>query len=272
MRSPWKVAITSSSRNFSGSKVPLSQTSIVPAPYSPFGISPSNSRYSSGWSSVRTASRFSSGWAGIPRGTAHDASVPSCSSRRSQWSRRAWCSCTTKRGSEEAAFLRRAALPPAGSGVFFGSRFFLYAPSLSAIATIFTIGHSTHELPAFLSLLRGAGIEAVADVRRYPSSRRMPWSNSGRLEPALREADVEYAHLEGLGGRREGGLSGYAGHMQTPEFEAELERLVALGEQRPTAVMCAEREWRNCHRQFISDALAARGHDVVHVTADGELE
>ena len=168
--------------------------------------------------------------------------------------------------------MRRAALPPAGSGVFFGSRFFLYAPSLSAIATIFTIGHSTHELAAFLSLLRGAGIEAVADVRRFPSSRRMPWFNSGRLEPALREAGIEYAHLEGLGGRREGGLSGYAGHMETPAFETDLARLVERGERRSTAVMCAERDWRNCHRQFISDALMARGLEVSHVLASGELE
>jgi uncharacterized protein (DUF488 family) len=163
-------------------------------------------------------------------------------------------------------------LPPAGSGVFFGSRFFLYAPSLSAITTIFTIGHSTHELGALLSLLRGAGIEAVADVRRYPSSRRMPWFNSGRLEPELHAAGIEYAHLEGLGGRREGGLGGYADHMATAEFEAGLEQLLDLAGRRPAAMMCAERDWRNCHRQFISDALAARGHDVIHVTADGELE
>ena len=165
------------------------------------------------------------------------------------------------------------ALPPgAGSGVFAKSRFFLYAPSLSAIATIFTIGHSTHELDAFLALLREAGIEAIADVRRYPSSRRMPWFNSGRLEPELREAGIDYAHLEGLGGRREGGLGGYADHMDTPEFEPELERLLELAAERATAVMCAERDWRNCHRQFISDALAARGHEVLHVSADGELE
>jgi uncharacterized protein (DUF488 family) len=145
-------------------------------------------------------------------------------------------------------------------------------PSLSAIATIFTIGHSTHELAAFLALLREAGIGAVADVRRYPSSRRMPWFNSGRLEPALREAGIEYAHLEGLGGRREGGLSGYTEHMATPEFEAGLERLLELAGGRATAVMCAERDWRNCHRRFISDTLSSRGHEVVHIPAGGELE
>ena len=47
------------------------------------------------------------------------------------------------------------------------------------MATIFTIGHSTHEIGAFLELLRGQRIELLADVRRYPGSRRMPWFNEG---------------------------------------------------------------------------------------------
>src|SRR3954471_24068878 len=64
--------------------------------------------------------------------------------------------------------------------------------------SIFTIGHSTHELDAFLALLRGAEIELLVDVRRYPSSRRFPWFNG----PALAEAVPAYAHEEALGGRR----------------------------------------------------------------------
>ena len=40
--------------------------------------------------------------------------------------------------------------------------------------TIWTVGHSTREWPQFLSLLMQAGVEAVADVRRYPASRRHP--------------------------------------------------------------------------------------------------
>ena len=167
--------------------------------------------------------------------------------------------------------MRRAVLPPAGSGVFFGSRFFLYAPSLSAIATIFTIGHSTHDLEAFVSLLRGAGIEAVADVRRYPSSRRMPWFNSGVLADSLADAGIDYRHFEGLGGRRSGGLAGYRDHMAEADFAAAFGALVELAERRRTAVMCAERDWRGCHRRFIAEELADGGHEVVHI-GGGELE
>ena len=84
---------------------PGPRSSSCPRRTRPCGISPWKSRYSSGWSSVWTASRFSAGSGGIPLGIAHEASTPSCSSRRSQCRRVAWCSWTTNRG-------RRPSAPP----------------------------------------------------------------------------------------------------------------------------------------------------------------
>src|SRR2546421_388787 len=94
---------------------------MLPPPYSPRGMSPSNSRYSSGWSSVWTARLLRFGSSGMPRGTAHDSSTPSCSRRRSQCMLRAWCSWITNRppGSPSSG-------PPAGSGVASKSRFLRY--------------------------------------------------------------------------------------------------------------------------------------------------
>src|SRR3954454_7061640 len=145
--------------------------------------------------------------------------------------------------------------------------------------TIFTIGHSTHEADAFLELLRGARIELLVDVRRFPTSRRQPWFNSGDLERSLRNAGVEYLHLEALGGRRDpapdspnggwrvGQFRGYADHMASTEFRQAVDGLVA--EPRTTAVMCAEAQWWRCHRRLLSDALVARGVEVVHLNARG---
>jgi uncharacterized protein (DUF488 family) len=138
--------------------------------------------------------------------------------------------------------------------------------------TIFTIGHSTHELGAFLALLGRARIEAVADVRRYPSSRRMPWFNAGALGASLAAAGVEYHHLVDLGGRRAGGFQGYAEYMASEEFGQGVETLLELAARRRTAMMCAEARWTKCHRRLLADALSARGHDVVHIDARGELE
>ena len=157
----------------------------------------------------------------------------------------------------------------------------MYAPSLSAIATIFTIGHSTHELGDFLALLRGQEIERLADVRRYPSSRRMPWFNGPLLAGSLEEAGAGYEHFEALGGRRSplpgspnggwrvGQFQGYADHMASEEFQAGLERLLELAAEGRTSVMCAEAQWVKCHRRLLSDALLARGHEVVHIDSRG---
>jgi len=151
--------------------------------------------------------------------------------------------------------------------------------------SILTIGHSTHGADEYLALLRRHDIEAVADVRRWPSSRRLPHFNSGSLAEELPRAGIEYVQLaEALGGRRKplpdtrntgwrvAGFRGYADHMATPEFRSALGELERLAHGRRTAFMCAEGPWWRCHRQLIADALVARGWAVRHVMPDGRLE
>ena len=150
---------------------------------------------------------------------------------------------------------------------------------------ILTVGHSNHEEADFLSLLRGAGVELVVDVRRHPSSRRLPQFNRSALAASLKEAGIGYEWMgEGLGGRREpepGSANdaweddqarGYADHMAGEEFSAALAELERLGGKRRTAVMCAEANWHQCHRRLISDALLARDAKVVHLRETGVME
>jgi uncharacterized protein (DUF488 family) len=149
---------------------------------------------------------------------------------------------------------------------------------------VHTVGHSTRELRDFLSLLRVHGIRRLVDVRRYPGSRRHPHFAREALAPALRDAGVDYVHEPDLGGRRterpdsphtawrNPSFRAYADHMDTPAFAAALERLMALGLEAPTAILCAEAvPWR-CHRQIIADALVARGAEVRHILGPGPAE
>jgi uncharacterized protein (DUF488 family) len=150
---------------------------------------------------------------------------------------------------------------------------------------IFTIGHSTHELPDFTGLLERHGVLLVADVRRFPGSRRMPRFGAEALAEALSAEGIGYEHLEELGGRRRphrgsgagagwenAGFRGYADHMATHEFAAGLDRLEELARARPTAVMCAEGQWRRCHRRLLADVLEVRGWRVLHIDPRGALE
>jgi uncharacterized protein (DUF488 family) len=149
---------------------------------------------------------------------------------------------------------------------------------------VHTVGHSTRPLADFLALLHGHGIAAVADVRRFPGSRRHPHFVRDALAAALAGEGLGYAWLEALGGRRHGradsphvawrnaAFRAYADHMDTAEFRAGLDALLRLAAERPTAVMCAEAvPWR-CHRQLVADALTARGVCVRHVTGPGAAD
>lgn len=143
--------------------------------------------------------------------------------------------------------------------------------------TVYTIGHSTHPIDEFLAILRAHSIARLVDVRTVPRSRRNPQFEQSSLEASLVGAGIEYRHMKSLGGLRKtradsvntawrnASFRGYADYMQSPEFAAAIEDLVALAGEKRTAVMCAEAvPWR-CHRSLIGDALIVRDVDVVDI-------
>jgi uncharacterized protein (DUF488 family) len=150
--------------------------------------------------------------------------------------------------------------------------------------TIWTVGHSTHPFEEFLSVLGPCQIEAVADVRRYPGSRRQPHYHGPALRAAPGDQGIEYSWLPALGGRRtpsrqsiNGGwrhpaFRGYADHLTTEEFGAGLAELIQLGRQYRTAMMCSEVLWWRCHRRLIADVLVSRGAQVVHILSAKKSE
>lgn len=121
--------------------------------------------------------------------------------------------------------------------------------------TVWTIGHSNRSLDAFVELLQLHGIEAIADVRRFPGSRRLPQFGGEALRGALSEKGIGYAWLEELGGRRRplkdspnlawrnSSFRGYADHLQSAEFDRGLHCLLEMAARQRTAMMCAEVLW-----------------------------
>jgi len=128
---------------------------------------------------------------------------------------------------------------------------------------IYTIGHSNRTLREFVRLLKVYGIQLVVDVRRFPTSRKVPHFSREALEKSLDEAGLEYVYLgDLLGGYRSGG---YAKHMETEAYRRGVERLLEVSRDRRTAIMCAEKfPWR-CHRRHIARTLEEMGVPVVHI-------
>ena len=143
---------------------------------------------------------------------------------------------------------------------------------------IWTIGHSTRDLEQFIGALTAHRIKLVADVRLLPGSKRYPHFNSDALAASLANCGIAYEHFRELGGRRKPkpdshnvawrneAFRGYADHMETPDFEAGIARLLdSAASAGPTAMMCAEAVWWRCHRGLVSDYLKVRGVEVIHI-------
>jgi uncharacterized protein (DUF488 family) len=149
---------------------------------------------------------------------------------------------------------------------------------------IWTVGHSTRPIEEFLQILQNATITAVADVRRFPGSRRYPHYNQQALSDSLMAAGIEYVWLPELGGRRQPqpnspnvawrntSFRGYADYMDTDAFEQGIDRVTALADDARVALMCSEALWWQCHRSLISDYLKIRGYCVIHLLAPTKQE
>lgn len=143
--------------------------------------------------------------------------------------------------------------------------------------TVWTIGHSTRPFDEFVAVLDAHAIELVADVRRFPGSRRLPHYAGPALETGLAERDVAYRWIAALGGRRRPdpdspnvgwrhpAFRAYADHVATEAFAEGLHELLTVAHGLRTAIMCAEVLWWRCHRRLVADVLTSLGVGVVHL-------
>jgi len=133
------------------------------------------------------------------------------------------------------------------------------------MTTVYTIGHSNHPLDNFLSLLRQHEIQVLVDVRSVPYSKHAPQYRKRELQQVVEDQGITYVHL----GKELGGMP----RAPEPDFQAGLERLLALAKEERVVVMCAEENPARCHRSaLITPALRERDVEVVHIRGDGKLQ
>src|SRR3990170_245315 len=101
------------------------------------------------------------------------------------------------------------------------------------ISTLYTIGHSNHEITTFIGLLRQHSITALCDVRSHPYSRYVPQYSREPLKAALADYSITYVFLgKELGARSDNpacykqGKVQYDRLAQEPGFGEGLKRVV----------------------------------------------
>src|SRR5687767_11536485 len=141
---------------------------------------------------------------------------------------------------------------------------------------IFTIGYEATTMAEFLAALKDAGVERVIDVRALPLSRRPGFSKSP-LRAALAKAGIDYVHLKALGTPSEGRTAAragrqqdleriYAGQLELPEAIVQAEQMRELAAEKPSALLCYERDPAACHRSLLLAAVA-RDARITHLFA-----
>ena len=132
---------------------------------------------------------------------------------------------------------------------------------------LFTIGYEGVTQAEFIAALQAAGVERVIDIRAVPNSRRPGFSKTP-LRNGLAEAGIDYVHLRALGTPADGRAAAragrhadlvriYAGQLELPEAMAESAQMLSLAEEKPSALLCYEREPGECHRSLLIAAVAA---------------
>jgi len=131
---------------------------------------------------------------------------------------------------------------------------------------LFTIGYENATVGDFVDALTRAGVERIIDVRAVPNSRRPGFSKTP-LRNALAEAGIDYVHLRALGTPADGRAAAragkhaeleriYEGQLELPDAMAQMAQMVDLAEEKPSALLCYERDPGGCHRTLLWKAAA----------------
>jgi len=152
---------------------------------------------------------------------------------------------------------------------------------------VYTIGHSTRTIDAFVDLLRVAGVRRLVDIRGIPRSRTNPQYNLDTLRATLAARQIDHAFIPELGGRRgrqknvatevngyweNDSFHNYADYAMSRAFRGGLAQLSALADEASCAIMCSEAVWWRCHRRIVADYLIAARRPVFHLMAHDRIE
>ncbi|MBB6467945.1 uncharacterized protein (DUF488 family) [Aminobacter lissarensis] len=147
------------------------------------------------------------------------------------------------------------------------------------MSIVYTIGYEGTDIDNFVATLKAVGVKRLADVRAVALSRKKGFSKKS-LAVRLEAEGIEYFHFIGLGDPKPGREAARAGlfdefraiyseHLDSDDAQSSLKELVAVAGQKPTCLLCFERDPATCHRSIVAGEMtAAAGFEVFELYAD----
>lgn len=145
---------------------------------------------------------------------------------------------------------------------------------------MYSIGHGSRKIEAFIQLLKEQKIDYLADVRSHPQSRFHPQFNRKALEQSLAQAGIIYVFMGDLLGGRPTDKNCYVNDRidyelvkQRDFYRLGIGRLKTAYEKNlAVAIMCSERNPCDCHRsRLIGKTLSDEGIELLHIDELDEL-
>ena len=132
------------------------------------------------------------------------------------------------------------------------------------MATLYTIGYGGRTLREVLALLKEHEVQILVDVRAVPYS-RIPGFRKVELARLLPAENITYHHVEALGNANR--KSGPGAPTQPVDETLGLLALLGLLSSDDVAIMCAEKDYKDCHRSYIAVRVIETNPDiqVVHI-------
>ena len=141
---------------------------------------------------------------------------------------------------------------------------------------VYTAGYEGKSVDAFFNDLLSHGIDALIDVRANPSSRKYGFSKR-RLGQLCDRLELEYRHMPSLGvpSSARVGLESHVSYQRLlsryeqsmlPQHSAEVKELGCFMRQKPSVLVCMEKDVQCCHRSKLAKAVAdSTGLEVIHL-------
>jgi uncharacterized protein (DUF488 family) len=146
--------------------------------------------------------------------------------------------------------------------------------------TVWTVGHSNHDVETLLALVQCHEVARLIDVRSHPYSRYAPHFNRDELQVSIEGSGIRYTFLgSALGGRprREDQLDadGHARYDRMaaePAFSEAIDGILRGASEHRIALLCSCGAPHECHRRLlVGKVLCDRGAELRHILPDGDV-
>lgn len=135
--------------------------------------------------------------------------------------------------------------------------------------TVYSLGHSNIDSNQFINILKDLEVKYLMDVRSNPNSCYIKDYDKDKFEKILARNKIRYTYCGyKVGGRQKIDFKKY---VNTHEYNSAIKSITRIIDRGKSAIMCSEKDYKNCHRKYVSQTLLNNGYTVIQIKVDKNM-